>query len=316
MGASDTPVTQRIDTRTADPAIAALAARQHGLVHGSQLRRLGLSPSSVAQRVAAGRLHRIHFNVFAVGHPVLTPDGRYMAAAMAGGRGAVISHRSAAALWGLRASSRSRIDITGTTRGRASGGIDVHRSRTLTDADRARVRGIPCTSVARTLVDLAEVVDLRSLERALEQAEVMAILDGRALRAACERAFGRHGASKLRALLEPADDTETLTRSELEERFLALCDGAGVRRPRVNVWMTLGAGEEMQVDFLWDRERLIAETDGQAAHGTRQAFERDRRRDQVLQMAGFRVVRFTWRQVVDEPGLVRRVIAGLLSSAA
>lgn len=236
-----------------------------------------------------------------------------MAAVLACGPGAVISHRDAAALHGLRSSARSVIDITSATRtGRDRAGIQVHAGRTLAPPDRTTVRGIPCTSVARTLLDEAEVLDRRGLERDFEQAEVLRIFDLHAIDDVLDRAEGRHGAPALRAVLAEQRFELTLTRSELEERFLALCESAGVQRPRVNAILHLD-GHADEVDFSWPDHRLIVETDGYASHGPRHAFERDRDRDRRLLLAGWRVVRFTWRQVIDRPGEVVGTIRALLA---
>jgi predicted transcriptional regulator of viral defense system len=142
--------------------IAEIAASQHGVISLTQLRELGLSARAVQNRVAIGKLHRIHRGVYAVGHPVLSKEGRWMAAVLACGPDALLSHRSAAALWGIRPTARSRIDVTlGRPTGRAVPGIDIHRTRTLRAQDATKVTNIPCTTVARTLLDLADVVDRR-----------------------------------------------------------------------------------------------------------------------------------------------------------
>jgi very-short-patch-repair endonuclease len=291
-----------------------LAARQHGVVSTHQLLHLGLTRSAVNKRATAGRLHRLHPGVFAVGHPIVSTEGAYMAAVLACGPNALLSHRSAAALWQLRRSVRSRIDVTAPgRRRRALGRIEVHRTRTLTPSDATRVKNIPCTSLARTLVDLAEVVDRRALERACEQAEILDLFNADAVEDALTRVRGRHGAPKLRAVLGAAVPGPTLTRSELEERFLALCRAARLPHPEVNAWIALDGGEGAEADFLWRAEALIVETDGHATHGTRRAFERDRRRDQRLQLAGYRVIRFTWRQVVGDPAGIAATVKGLLA---
>jgi very-short-patch-repair endonuclease len=300
--------------RRRERAISRLAAQQHGVVTGPQLLAIGLTRNAVLKRVEAGRLHRVHRNVFAVGHPVLSLEGHYLAAVFAGGPGAVLSHRSAAALWDLRPTAQRRIEITvRSPRCTTNTVIQAHRSRTLVPADATRVRGIPCTSIARTLVDLAEVLDRRSLERALEQAEILQLFDLTALTHALARAFGRHGTATLRsALADAAAASPTVTRSELEERFLALCRRARLPAPEVNAAIAVGPGKYVEVDFLWRANALVVETDGHAAHGTRQAFERDRRRDQRLQLAGYRVVRFTWRQVARHGAEVADTVRRLL----
>lgn len=309
------PIATVWPTQQAQPSrdrnLADLAARQHGVVALAQLRMLGMSASAVRDRVATGRLHRVHRGAYAVGHPLLPAEGRWMAAVLSCGPGSVLSHRSAAALLGLRPSARTGIDVSAPGRaGRSRIGIDAHRAATLAAEDLTSVRGIPCTTVARTLLDLAEVVDCRALERACEQAEMLRLLDLRAVDDVLKRAAGRRGAPILRAVFADLDFGATLTRSELEERFLALCASSGVPRPRVNACVNVNGGS-LEVDFLWPERRLIVETDGRRAHGTRQAFERDRRRDQRLALAGWRVVRFTWRQVVHEPAEVAETLKAL-----
>ena len=291
-----------------------LAIRQHGVITLAQLVELGLSASAVRSRVAAGRLHRVHTGVFAVGHAPLTRDGHQMAAVLACGAGAALSHRSAAAKLGLRPTDRSAIDVTSPGRtGRARRGIDSHSGATLAPDDVEEVDGIRCTNVPRTLLDLAEVVGQRQLERACAQAEVLQRFDLHALEDVLARANGRHGAATLRAVLAGHAIAATITRSELEERFLALCRTGGLPQPEVNAWVALDGGGGCEADFLWRAQRLVVETDGRGFHLTRHAFERDRLRDQRLVLAGWRVVRFTWRQVAGDPSTVHATISGLLA---
>jgi hypothetical protein len=298
-----------------DRAIAQIAERQHGVVSLLQLPALGLGARAVRDRVAAGRLHRVHRGVYAVGHPRLTISGRWMAAVLACGPGAVLSHRDAAALWDIRKSGRAAIDVTTPRRGgRSLSGIDVHRTRRLLPQDATNVDGIPCTTVARTLLDLAEVVNRRQVERACDQADLERLLDATALDAVLSRAQGRRGSPVLRAILDGHAIGQTVTRSEMEERFLAVCDRAGLPRPEVNVWIALPHGGHAQADFLWREHRLIVETDGRAAHGTRRAFEHDRRRDQRLVLAGWRVIRVTWRQLTQESEELARILQALLAA--
>jgi very-short-patch-repair endonuclease len=297
-----------------DAGIAQLAARQHGVVAVTQLRELGLTSRTARSRVATGRLHRLHRGVYAVGHPVISTKGRWMAAALACGGDAVLSHRSAAALWGIRPTTRTAIDVISPRRtGRGRARIEVHRPAGLRADDVTSVDGIPCTTVARTLLDLAGVVDRRTLERAYEQAEVLRLLDLEAVADVLARSSGRRGAAALLAVVRECDQSTTLTRNDLEERFLAICDAAALPRPRVNAWVPLDGGG-VEVDFLWPRERLIIETDGHQVHGTRRAFERDRRRDRRLLLAGWRVVRFTWRQIVRDPDEVVATVGALLAN--
>lgn len=302
---------QRVEPRS-EAAIVALAERHHGVVTLHQLRLLGLGKGAVAKRARDGRLHRIHRGVYAVGRPTLTQHGRWTAAVLAYGPRAVLSHRSAAALHGLRPGNRARIDVTvpGPS-ARARPAIDVHRSLTLTEADVTAVDGIPCTTVARTLADLGDVVPMR----AVDQADLLRLFDLRAVDEALQRAGPRRGPTALRAVLRGYEQP-TITRPELEERFLALCRRASLPGPAVNAWVTLDDGVAYQVDFLWRPQGLAVETDGRDAHTTRKAFEHDRLRDRRLTLAGFTVVRLTWRQVVDDPRGVAEALVGLLARLA
>jgi hypothetical protein len=235
-----------------------------------------------------------------------------MAAVLACGPGAVLSHRDAADLLGLRPSARARIDVTVAGRGgRRRPGIDVHRPRHIDAADVTVVDGIPCTTVARTLVDLAEVVSRREVERACERAEILRLFDLGAINAVCGRTPTRRGAAVIGSIL--GDYTAQVpTKSELEARFLAICDDAGVPRPRVNVWVDLPRGG-VEVDFLWEAERLIVETDGWETHGTKVAFERDRERDIRLRLAEWNPVRITWRRIENAREAVTREVRALLA---
>jgi very-short-patch-repair endonuclease len=272
--------------------LSELAARQHGVVSVRQLAAMGLDKDAVRTRVADGRLHRLHRAVYAVGHTRLSREGRWMAAVLASGPGAVLSHRSAAALWGIRATAAARIDVTVP---RASGyrsnqSVIVHHPRrawTQTVRD-----GIPVTTPTQTLIDLSSVLPLPALERALEAAEALRLLDVNGLPPRL---------AKLAALVEPR------LRSPLEARLLAMCRQRGLPAPRVNVVI-----EGFEVDFSWPEQRLIVETDGHRHHGTRAAFERDRERDALLTAEGWRVVRITHRRL-NTPEAVGDLLERLLS---
>jgi predicted transcriptional regulator of viral defense system len=298
-------------------AIAELASAQHAVVSLSQLEALGLGARAVSHRVQRGMLHRVHRGVYAVGHPLLTREGRWMAAVLACGPNACLSHRSAASLWGVRSNDRSAIDVVVPSRaGRMRDGIDVHRGGGLAPADRTTLDAIPCTSLARTLLDLAEVVGARGLERAIERAEILRLLDMRPIDDVLRRAGGRRGAGALRAVLAEIEPGSTLTRSELEERFLQICRDAALPAPEIGAWISHPGGGGAEADFAWRDQRLIVDVDGRDVHTTRRAFEHDRRRDQRLMLAGWRVVRFTWRQVVHEPAAVAETVRALLAQAA
>jgi very-short-patch-repair endonuclease len=294
-----------------DRAIADLAAAQYGVVSDAQLVVAGLSRATIKRRVAAGRLHRLHCGVYAVGHRGLGAEGTWLAAVLACGPHAVLSHRAAAAAWELRLSHRAQVDITLPRGGRSRAGVDLHLSRCLSAGEIANVRGIPCTSVARTLADLAALVAERDLRRAFNRAELRRLLHAPDLERQLRNGQGRKGIGMLRRLVDEWDG-ETATRSELEDRFLELCRGRGIERPRVNARMTAN-GRRLEVDFLWEKQRVAAETDGWATHRTRAAFEADRRRDADLMVAGLRVVRFTWGQVTREPAAVAATLRALLA---
>jgi very-short-patch-repair endonuclease len=294
-------------------AIARVAERQHNLIHLTQLRALGLRADAVRKRGAQGRLHRIYQGVYAVGHGRLGRKGHWLAAVLTYGPSAVLSHRSAAALWNLRRDNRAKIDVSVPSRSaRSRRGINVHRSVTLAPEDCTHEDGIPCTSIARTLLDLGDVLNHRGLERAIEQAEVLRLFDLRAVEDVLERANGRRGAAVLRAVLARLEEP-ALTDSDLEERFLMLCRAASLPSPKVNEWLDIDELPAVRADFLWRAERLVIETDGWESHGTRQAFERDRRRDERLKLAGYELLRFTRRRIVADPSGVMSTVAELLA---
>ncbi len=285
-----------LDRAIADRAIADRAERQHGVIARRQLRELALSTATIERRLASGRLHRLHYGVYAVGHRALTPAGRWMGAVLAAGPGAVLSHRSAAALWGIRPTAGSRIDVMVPGSGRRNRpGIAVHVTREL-DRDRTERAGIPITSIARTLLDLAEVVPEGQIARAFEQAERLQLLDLNAVEEVCRRCLGRRGLGALARVAADQSGPPAFTRSELERAFLDFCDEEWLPKPRVN---QLICG--LEVDMVWPTWRLVVELDGYAFHRTRAAFERDRARDVLLQGAGYRVLRFTDRRLRQEP---------------
>jgi hypothetical protein len=291
----------RRSTTPRDVQLAELASRQYAIVNVSQLSELGFDEAAIRRRVASGRLHRLYRGVYAVGHTVLNRNGRYLAAVMACGDGAALSHRSAAALWGIRPSAAARFDVTvsHTSGVRSTAAIVVHRSRR--PAHTTRHEGIPVTTPGQTLADLATALPKRALEKAAEQAE--------ALRLHVAKPDGHPGSKRLEQALD--HDLGTTTRSPLEDAFLELCDDYGIPRPLVNVVV---AGYE--VDFCWPAERLIVETDGYEHHGTREAFERDRAKDARLTALGWRVMRFTQRQIATAPASVADVVLAARHAAA
>jgi predicted transcriptional regulator of viral defense system len=298
-----------------DLLIAELADRQHGVVALVQLSELGLSARAVRARVAAGRLHRVYRGVYAVGRSNLTAHGRWMSAVLACGQGAVLSHSSAAALHGIRPSASAKIEVT-VPRPASYGptGVQTHERLALTPADVTLREAIPCVSAARALLDLAERLDDDVVASACTRAEQLKMFDGRAIDELLERNHGARGTARLRRVTNELDPRTAHTRQELERRFLLLCRSSGLPAPLVNASIALD-DHTFVPDFLWPAQRLIAETDGYQTHGTREAFERDRRRDQLLDAAGYRTLRFTWRQLRDEPDRVAQTLRARLGRA-
>lgn len=258
--------------------------------------------------MGSGRLHRIHRGVYAVGHTADAPLAREAAALLACGDGAVLSHRSAGALWGL--ADRPVAVVEATIVGRDCGarpGVRVRRARRIADEDVLMRSGLRVTSPARTLVDLAAVLGERGLRRAVNEALVAGLADEGDLQAALVRSPGRRGGPRVRRLLAETYGP-SITRSEAERRLLELLALAGLSTPETNV--KVGGYE---VDVLWRAERLVVEVDGYAFHGTRTAFERDRLRDAELQASGLAVLRVTWRQIVDTPETTVARIARVLA---
>ncbi len=281
---------RRLDTTR----VGALAQRQHGVVAIWQLEALGVSPSAVQRRVKAGHLLRLHRGVFAVGHTKISIRGRWMAAALACGPHAVLSHQAAAALWELRSAPAGVIDVTAPGR-RKHRGVRCHVVRNLDPRDRTTIDGIPVTSCNRTLLDLAELLSPQRLRSTLEAVQRRDLLDVKALKALLARSPGRRGVTPLRAALAQLHDQAPFIQSELERRFLELIRAAGLPEPQCNVVV---AGE--LVDFYWPARRLVVEVDGYRFHKTRRSFEEDRRRDARLQIAEIRVVRVTHERITRE----------------
>jgi uncharacterized protein DUF559 len=247
--------------------------------------------------MSVGRLHAVYRGVYAVGHRVLTREGRWMAAVLAGGTNAVPSHAAAAAAWDLRPVGSGAIHVTipGTAGRARRARLKLHGSTTLTPELTTTHRGILITTPARTLVDLATTLAGRSLEHAIDLADQRGLVDFADLRAA--------NSASLQAVLEnyrPAP-----TRSHLEEGFLKLCDEHGIPRPETNALI-----EGILVDFVWLHRRLIVEVDGYEYHREPSRFERDRENDVTLTVKGWRVMRFTWRKIEQHPAWVAAAVRG------
>jgi very-short-patch-repair endonuclease len=282
-----------------DALIARLAGRQHGVVSVTQLRKAGISKAGTHRRVRAHRLHPLHRGVYAVGHTRLSEKGHWMAAVLACGEGAVLSHLSAAELWRVRrrvrrlpeTSGRGELPDVHVTVQRISGvrrrnGIILHRSRTLMAGHRTRHDGIPVTTPARTLADIRPLLTPAQFSAAIREAEF------------------------LKLPIDQEFDADH-TRTDLEGAMLAICRRHRLPRPEVNVKV-----DRFEVDFLWRAHRLIVEVDGWEAHRSRSAFEDDRARDARLAVLGYEVVRFTWRRLTRDGPAVARTIRALLRTRA
>jgi very-short-patch-repair endonuclease len=281
-----------------------LARYQYGVITRKQLLDLGFTRHAIRHRVATGRLHAIHRGVFVVGRPDLDVHGRCMAAVLACGPGAVVSHQTAAQLWGIRAPRGEPIELSvPVTVERTLVGVHLHRRRSLTDGDRAITARIPVTKAVRTIVDLAPRLPERQLEVAINEAAVLDLISPEGLRAALERMSPQPGIPKLRRLLDRR--TFRLTDSELERAFLRLVRSAGLPTPETGVRL-----DGFRVDFFWPDLGLVVETDGLRYHRTPAQQARDRRRDQVHSAAGLTPLRFTHGQTDSKPRACARSSSG------
>ncbi len=271
-----------------------------------QLRRLGYSHSSVEKAVLAGRLHRLHQGVYAVGHTNLSLHGHCLGAVLASGPGALLSHFSAGWLLGLIATRPIPVHVTTPVPRKRRGSIRIHHSRTLIDSDWALGQGIPATSVARTALDLASVVRFRSLRRLIRRSEELEAFDLADFQSVLARNRGHRGARPLAraiAIYEPP----RFTRSELEREFLRLLERAGVSTPST-AFVVAGC----ELDAYWPELRFAVELDVYATHGGHESFEEDRRRDEDLKLAGVELSRVTGRRLEREPRQVVDRIRRLL----
>lgn len=275
-----------------------------------------MSDDAIDHAVLLGRLHRVFRGVYAVGHAKIGAKGRMRAAALACGKGAVVSHRSAGFLLGLLDRPPAVVDVIAPgLRGRGIDGIRLHRVRPPAIAEAGTVDGIPCTSPARTLVDLAGVVSARSLRSSFERAAATRILDLAAIEAASRP--GAHGAGELRKLLvrwrrAAPVAKEARLRSPLEAMVLPLLAARGAPLPRTNAKVRLREGQ-IEVDFLWEEQRLVLEADSRDFHGTGVAFERDRWRDRELMRVGYSTLRVTRLQAETEAEAVATAVAAHLA---
>jgi very-short-patch-repair endonuclease len=292
-------------------ALADLVSAQHGVVARRQLLQLGFTSSAIEHWLAAGYLLRIYRGVYAVGRADLRREGHFLAAVLACGQGAALSHLAAAAHRGLLRSSASRIDVTVAPRRRVRPHprIRAHRAR-LDPADVVPLKAIPTTSVERTLLDLADVVAPERLREAFEQTHRLRVFDLASMRAVLERSPGRRGLRVLNALLAEGWEEPPELRSGAERELLELIRAAGLPLPVTNTYL-----EGILVDACWPRHRLVVEIDSYAYHSSPGQFETDHERTEVLQRAGCVVIRFTARRLRRHPGAVIAAIRGALDRA-
>jgi predicted transcriptional regulator of viral defense system len=277
--------------------LAELAAKQHGVVATRQLDAVGLGRNAVAQAAKSGRLHRVHRGVYAVGHRRLTWHGRCMAAVLAA-YPSVASHLSAAWLWDLLRSRPGTVHVT-CRMTRHSKRPFVTHTADLAPQDLARRDGIPVTSLARTILDLAADSSPRAVARHLESAHEAKLFDLGAMVDLLDRTRGHRGNAKVRAALHIYEEQTAFTRSGLERRFLGLVTAAGLPPPAMNAFV---AGYE--IDAYWEEERFGVELDVFATHGSPLSFERDRVRDDELAHAGVLTIRVTGARLEREPAAV------------
>jgi very-short-patch-repair endonuclease len=273
-----------------EAALLTLAARQHNLVEHTQLAGLGFTKRQIGLRVGRGWLRPVYRGVYSVGRTALTRDGVWMAGALALGSEVGISHQSAVELWTMMPGCSSPIHLTSPTSRKPRRGLAIHCSPLA--GELTVKRGVPVTKPERTLIDYAETIDRRTLERAADEAIRQRLTAEAKLRQAIDRHPGRSGAAKLRALLGDHAAGSTATDNDFEELLIGICDDFGVLRPVCQY--EIGP---YRVDFAWPEQRLVVEADSWETHGTREAFEADRVRDAELDDMGWPVRRFTWRQL-------------------
>jgi very-short-patch-repair endonuclease len=271
----------------------------------------GWSEEEIDSRIRARRLHRLHPGVYAVGHCLIPPEGHWTAAVLASGSEAVLSHWSAAALWGIRSNSRERIDVTVPHRSRSNELIRRHISQVPED-ERTIEEGIPVTSVPRTIFDLAATEPLDVVENLLRETEHLELRDRLSLWDLLDRYPDKRGSRKVRSALQRLkEELGGRKHSKLEERFAPFLRKHRLPQPRFNDWILLG-DKRFKVDCHWPGTGQIVELDGWGSHKTRTAFREDRARDRRLRVAGYTVTHVTWNQLDDEPEAVAGDLRALL----
>jgi very-short-patch-repair endonuclease len=286
---SDEPVDRRV---------ARLAKEQHGVVGRRQLELLSIGRGWIEGRLRRGQLHSVHHGVYVVGHGFITQRGRWVAAVLACGDGAVLSHQAAGRLLGILPFGNGLPEVTRPKGWRPQPGFVQHRSPLSPDEVEV-IEGIPVTGLSRTLLDLASILPRERLEGALNEADVLGLTDRISVPSLLARYPRRPGTVMLRAIIEDTERARGVTRRELERRFAMTLESTDLPRPHRNAHVGV-AGRFFEVDCLWRAQRLIVELDGGFVHGTWRSSERDRERDRLLMTDGWRVVRITWRQLRDD----------------
>lgn len=303
---SNGQATQKMHVGGALAVCAELAGRQHGVVHRGQLLAAGLTPEKIKGMARSGALHRLHRGVYAVGHLALPPFAHEQAAILACGEPSLISSRSALYLWGLAARPSDVHVIALGHHCRKRVGIHLRLLAAIDDRDVRRRHGLPLTSPARSLIDLAATAGPVELEDLVAGARVRRLVGEGELEAALARAGKARGAAAMRRFLAEEGGSD-MTRSIAERRFRRCLRQAELPQPKTNRKV---AGYE--VDFLWEAEKVAVEVDGWRFHGHRRAFERDRRKDMILTGAGYLVIRVTWRQFTEQLLVVITHVARML----
>jgi very-short-patch-repair endonuclease len=303
------PSDQGQELRVRDRRIWALVKRQHGVVAHGQLRHLGLHRSSIRWRVSSGRLHPVRCGVYAVGRPEISPHGRWMAALLACGPGAVLSHSSAAALWGFGSEQRGVIEVSlppGSRRRRR--GIRAHRRVMLKTAETTEHEGVPVTAPIRTLIDQATRLAPARLERAVNEADKLDRVRADVLYAALDAHRGEPGVGQLRRLLDPVHFR--LSDSDLERKMRGVAKRAGLPVPETKSWVN-----EYEVDFFWCELGIVVEADGLRYHRTASQQRRGLERDQAHIAAGLWPLRFSHWQIARESAYVRKILRQVAARA-
>lgn len=286
--------------------ISELAKRQHGVVSVWQLVELGFSKDVISRETRKARFHQIHHGVYAVGHTALSRQAQCIAGVLSCGDGALLSHRSAAWLWGLTTWWPPIVEVTAASPRETRKEIRVHSAAALVPEDRSKSQYIPVTAIPRTLLDFA-AINPHFLGGAIEQAERLGLLDLIAIDALLKRSRGFRGVARLREALDIYRDS-AFTRSRLERHFLALVKRAGLPRPSMNYFV-----EGYELDAYWATVRFAVELDTYDYHGSHAAFERDRLRQEDLKLAGIEMIRVTGTRMDREPEAVvtrlRRLLA-------